>query len=270
MMRGIQVTLPPQAQARLDELNLIRDQALDALRSTQARINGLPLDTPAHITERLAKERDIQAAAHNVWHRVLSNVNQFLFTLRLGPDQAIQLVSIASSLNKGQSAKEAIVAVRAEIADNLVQQAKVRALPMKRSSKEEAVVSWLSRLAQSVRPMVGFDREGRPQVSFREDMINKTEALALVCWCLGPNGPIELLNAFGLDGEAEDDPNAVSPEERAHKLSELSAALLALEYKECVLVHNSDSSLPRPECDPRAFLMIRVVEREPEPQAAVA
>ena len=60
-MRGVPpVALPEHARAKLSELTLARDQALDAMRSAQARANNLPGDA-GHLRERLAQER---------WHKV--------------------------------------------------------------------------------------------------------------------------------------------------------------------------------------------------------
>jgi hypothetical protein len=53
MKRGIQVTVPQHAQDRLDELTVLRDAALDAAKSTQARINLLTEETAGQMGQRL-------------------------------------------------------------------------------------------------------------------------------------------------------------------------------------------------------------------------
>jgi hypothetical protein len=40
--RGVQVELPPEAQARLQQLGMEKDAAYDAGRATQQRLNLLP------------------------------------------------------------------------------------------------------------------------------------------------------------------------------------------------------------------------------------
>jgi hypothetical protein len=255
--------LPQQARNRLDELALRRDGELDLAHGCVRRSNMIPDGQQSEMRAKLESQRLEHARAHTDLHRLHSSICQWLVQLRFRSDQIVQSVSIASSLQKGQSAKEAINSVRREIAANLAEQAKVRSLPLKHASRQEAIVSHLAQLAQSVRPDVVFDVRGNAKLRFSEDMVvSKHEILgmlALVC-------PKEVLAMFEVGAETED-PNAISPDERASRLNTLAAALLLLEYKESVLVQNSDGILPRHDTDPRAFLMVRVAEKTPEAQA---
>jgi hypothetical protein len=215
----------------------------------------------------LERERDSQTLAHNTWHRLLSGVNQFLFQLRLAPNQEIRPVSIASSLKANENPAVAIARVREEIAANVAEQARVRALPMRQESRQDAIVSHLAALARESRPRVSFDQHGRPRINWASaDFISRDEILglmALIC-------PEAALALFDDVADAPADPSAVSPEERATKLNELAATLLLLERREAVLLANSEC-LPRPEMSAISYLQIRIAEREPEAQeAAVA
>jgi hypothetical protein len=53
-MRGVTVTLPEAAKAKLEQLGLDKDAAYDASRSVQQRINLLPADSAGQMHQRLA------------------------------------------------------------------------------------------------------------------------------------------------------------------------------------------------------------------------
>jgi hypothetical protein len=56
-MRGVTVPLPAAAAAKLAEIQLARDSALDGMRGAQGRLNSLPPDAD-RLRERLAAQRD--------------------------------------------------------------------------------------------------------------------------------------------------------------------------------------------------------------------
>ena len=64
-MRGVPVELPPAAAARLSELQLQRDAALDAANAAAARLNNLPRDASAGQRDALARQRDEQQKLGN-------------------------------------------------------------------------------------------------------------------------------------------------------------------------------------------------------------
>jgi hypothetical protein len=251
-MRGVTVDVPAQAKERLDLLTLLRDSALEASRSCQSRLNALP-DDGDKLAILTAKERDRQATAHNVLGRLLSACNQYLFQLRLPNGYYLEPVSTPVTLKKGETPAEAIDAIRSQIAAVQREMALVRSAPLKKQSRQDAIHSYLARLALAARPRINFDRDGNAQLRWREDFATMNDVvglLALIC-------PAELVNAFQLDAEP-DTADAISPGEREQKLSDLAAKLLEFERKEEVLLRACDGILPRPEMSPEAFLQIRI------------
>jgi hypothetical protein len=134
-MRGVTVELPEQAKARLDELSMLRDSALDASRSCQQRMNMLD-DDADKLAIKLATERDKHAQRHNILHRLLSAINQALFQMRLPPGYILEPAPpIAIELRKGETVFEAIDAIRSQIAGLQREMALVRAAPLRKQSK---------------------------------------------------------------------------------------------------------------------------------------
>jgi hypothetical protein len=165
----IQITLPAQAQQRLDELNIQRDSALDQVRALQARINMADGGSDSLIRDRLTAERDKQSLRHNHLQRLVSACNQFVMQLRLAPGTALEVhpplnLTIKTSLPQAvESTRRQIVEVQAEIA-------KVCAAPLKVSSKREAARAYLERLAHTYAPRIVFDGRGGAKAMWREDM----------------------------------------------------------------------------------------------------
>jgi hypothetical protein len=256
-MRGVQIELPASATARHTELSLARDAALDALRSAQQRLNDLPDDADRLLRERLSSQVVLQTQRNSVLHRLLSSINQALFQMRLRPGEVLVPITLPVTLPKGQTAAEAIDAVRAEIAAIKQQELAVRRAPLKKQSREQAVVGALARLADRVRPKVSFDPHGNARMQWAsEDFVTRDEVLGMIVWALGPLGPAQLVEAFELKQEAEP-PGAILPEERETKLSELAASLLAAERRESALLDKADV-LPRPDMSPEAYLQVEI------------
>jgi hypothetical protein len=261
-MRGVQVAVPQQAKDRLEELQLLRDSALEASHSAQRRINLID-GSGSQLALKLADERNRQANAHNVLHRLLSACNQYLFQLRLPPDCYLEPVTTPVTLKKGETAADAIEAIRSQITAVHREMAQVRAAPVSRQSQQDAIHAYLARLALSARPKVVFDQHGNAKFQFREDFCTMNDVvglLSLIC-------PAELVSAFQLDAEPDPE-NALSPADRDHKLSELAAKLLELEHREEVLLRACAGTLPRPEMNPLAYLQVAIVTTEA--QQAVA
>jgi hypothetical protein len=260
-MRGVAHELPAAAAAKLTELQLSRDAALDAQRSAAMRANNLPADA-GHLRAKLEAERDRHGSHHRTLSMLYSAVAQWHVQLRLAAGTILASAPpIDIKPEPGQTAAEAVAAIRAEIAAIKQQIAQVRAAPLRTESMMESVAIYLDGLMRQARPRIGFDASGRAKISFVEDMVvDKSSVLGLLAWVLGPE---ELASAFARDIEQEEEPaNAVTPVERATKLRELGEALLELERKEAALL--DDSIPPRPDMDPRAFLSV-VIASAPAP-----
>jgi hypothetical protein len=262
--RGIVVELPEQAKARLDELSMLRDSALDASRSCQQRMNMLD-DDADKLAIKLATERDKHAQRHNAAHRLLSACNQYLFQLRLPPGYVLEPApSIDIALKKSETVFEAIDAIRTQIAAVQHEMALVRSAPLRKQSMREALTRYLASHAMRVRPRVSFDAQGNAKVLWDENTVHsKDDMLGLLSWFMG--GPQELAIAFGIEQEPEP-PDALTPDEKAQQLSKLADDLLALERREAALLDGADV-LPRPEMSPLAYLQVRITM---EAQAKVA
>jgi hypothetical protein len=255
--RGPQVELPEPAQARRDELELLRNAAIDAGMAAQGRLNALDEDQGA-MRQKLAAEIDKHRRIQNDTHRLLSSINEWWMRLRLGPGQMLAMVEdYASRVElQDETVSIAIENVRREIAANRVRTVAAQRAPIKHGSQREAVIFHLAYLAQRVKPKLNVDRNGRAHVVWAEDLIaDKNDLLglfALIC-------PGETLAMFAID-EKPEAADALSPQERDAKLSELADQLLTLERRECALFAMADGVLPRPDCDPRAYLMVEIIE----------
>jgi hypothetical protein len=100
-IRGVQVQIPPQAQARLDALQVQRDLALASQQGLQSRL-GMIDDHAVDLRQRVLETRDHQAARFNVLSRLLSSCNQFLFTLRLPKGYCLEPCDVDKGLTQGE------------------------------------------------------------------------------------------------------------------------------------------------------------------------
>jgi hypothetical protein len=266
-MRGVPpVTLPESASEKLAALELARMQAEDGMRSSQARINTLPPSANG-LAHRLAAERDRHAERHRLFALLKSRVNQWHSELRLAPGATVEVAVIDSGLKLGESADEAIAALRTKIVGVQKEMAVVRSAPLTREAKEDAIVEYLAAQMGRMKPRVAFDAKGRATVQFSESMVvEKSDLIALLCWVLPKR---QILAAFSRDLDAEAErPGAVTPAEREAKLADLSATLLSLERRECALLNSSDNILPRGDTDPRAFLGVTITQAQASQSAA--
>jgi hypothetical protein len=262
-MRGVVVELPAAAKHRLDELVLMRDAALDASRSAASRANNLPADASA-LRERLRSERDKAAERHRQLAMLTSKINQWHVELRLPPGTSLELQPPLNIAPKaGETAAQAIVQVRDEIAELKGQIAAVRSAPLKTVSQMEAIAIYLDRLVSRAKPRVGFDVKGNARVLWTEDLVaSKDDLLGVLAFILGPE---QIAAAFArdlCDASEDEREDAVTPIEREEKIAELAAALLRLERKERALLDLDDGLLPRPDMDPRAYLGVRIAQAQ--------
>jgi hypothetical protein len=265
-MRGITVELPAAAAAKLTELTLARDAALDSMRGAQGRMDSLPADAANQMRERLTVERDRHGERHRQFSMLVSRLNQWCIELRLPPRTLLELASavLDIKLASGETVSGAVAAVRSEIAGVQRELASVRAAPLKKSSQQEAINAYLARLAQSARPRIGFDVRGNARVSWTEDMIvSKDDLLGLLAFILGPE---QISAAFARELEQEPErADALSPLERDKRIAELSASLLSLERREETLIERAASDgievLRRSDAAPLAVLGVEIVAK---------
>jgi hypothetical protein len=262
--RGVQVELPPEAQARLDQLGLQKDSSFDAGRSTQQRMNMLPQDA-GQIHQRLVTERDNHARQHNELMRLWSACNQYLVQLRLSHGQHLAPVPRAGIKPKpGETAAEAIDKLRVQIGVLTQQIMTARKAPLKRQSKHDALAKRLASLALRSRPRINFDQHGNATIAWAEDLATMDSVLGLMSLLF----PQEIVAALvDDDAQPEDPPNALTPADRDAAVSKLQADLLALERCEAELLDQAGTVLPRPTMDPRAYLGIEVIEAAAEAAA---
>jgi hypothetical protein len=267
-MRGITVPLPAAAAAKLAEIGLSRDAALDSMRGAQGRINSLPQSAEG-LAHRLAAERDKHAERHRVLSMLVSRLNQFHVELRLGPGFVVEPApAVDIKLKASETPSAAIAAVRKDIGRVLGEIATTRALPMKRASQLEAMRAYLAGLAARSWPKVVFDAKGNATVRWIEDMATMDGVLGLLVFALGSD---QVASAFALKLPAEAS-NAISPLERERKLAGLAAELLSLERKEESLIEKASADgtevLRRPDASPLAVLGIAIVAAKEAASAA--
>jgi hypothetical protein len=196
----------------LADLQASRDSALDSSRAAQQRLNQLD-DADPRLRDRVAAERDKHTLRHNQLHRLVSEINQYLFGLRLSPGFALAPAP-PLEINSRSTPTNAVAGMREDIANVKREMAAVRAAPLKRNSQREAVVTHLSNLARRVRPKINFDQRGVARIGWAEDMVvDKSEVLGMIAWAMGPEGLKRFLAAFELEQGPEPE-NAISQEER--------------------------------------------------------
>jgi hypothetical protein len=257
-MRTPPVALPDKAKAKLDELVVLKDLALDSSRSANQRLQALPADADPRLRGKLESERDKATERHRQLAMVVSRINQWWTELRLPPGSTLELQPPSrSELKPGETNAEAVAKVRIEIGGLKQEIAQVRRAPLKVASQQEALSAYLERLVQAARPKVGFDVKGNARVLWTEDLVvSKDDLLGLLTFILGPE---QIAAAFGTDIEQEDErEDAVTPLEREEKLGELAAQLLRLERHEVALMGDDESIVPRSDVNPLAYLGIRI------------
>jgi hypothetical protein len=257
--------LPDKAKAKLDELVLARDLALDASRTTNVRLQSLPADSDPRLRGKLESERDKAAERHRQLAMLTSRVHQWWHELRLGPAHRLECQPPYNhvQLQPGVTLAEAVGKVRDEIADVKRQIAEVRSAPLRLESKMEALSLYIDGLVRRAKPKVGFDVKGNARVLWTEDLVvSKDDLLGLLAFILGPEAVATAI-ANDIEQEGDEPANAVTPTQRAEKLAELAEALLKLERRECAWLSCDDTLLPRADTDPLAYLHVRIAQAAP-------
>jgi hypothetical protein len=269
MMRVPPVALPDKAKARLDELVLAKDLALDASRATNARLQSLPADADPRLRGKLESERDKATERHRQLAMLVSRVNQWWMELRLAPGSTLELQPPSrSELKPGETAYEATMAARNQIGALKQEIARVRAAPLKVASQQEAVAVYLASLVQAARPKIGFDVRGNARLLWVEDLIvSKDDLLGLLTFLLGPE---QIAAALAPEAPQEEREDAVTPVEREERLNELAAQLLRLERHEIALMAGDEGIVPRSDTNPLAYLGVRIAVAPPVAEQAVA
>jgi hypothetical protein len=266
MMRGPSVEVPAAARARLQELQLERDSAMDAHRSANLRLYALEPSADEHLRTRLSAERDRQAQRQNVLSRLLSHSNQFLMelkgvTLELAP--AVKL-----ELKNSETLDSALNTARAEVKSLHQKLQALRTAPLLLDDRKNLAMEYVATLIYQARPTVSFVRD-QIRVAWRDDIItSKTDVLALLAWL----APEQILAALEREIEQQPTPGgALSANDRKQKIAELEAALDRFERAETAIVEKANggglSVLPRPDISPAAFLGV-VIMKEVKSQAA--
>jgi hypothetical protein len=253
------VAVPDSAKARLERLDVEVGMALDQMRALQGRANAFESGSDMH--QRIISERDKFGLRHTTLHRLLSATNQFLFQLRLRPGEVLQPVAVAAELRKGETAAEAVGKLRIELLAISQQLAKVRAAPLPVADLVRAAEEYVARRAAGPRVRVVRDQL---QVSWQDDVVaDKQSLLSVLCW-LAPTSVLAALKREITGGEPPS--NAMPAAQREAKVAQLSAALLDLERKEVALL--DDTTLPRPDTNPLAYLQVAIVAKEAATAAA--
>jgi hypothetical protein len=261
MIRGVSVSLPAAAEAKLGELELTRDGAYDAARAAAGRLNNLPRDADQQMRDRLTSERDRHNHRHAQISQLVHRLNQWLMELR-----GVALVSTSPvdvALEPNETLSTAIVNVRAEIARLRQHLAAVRTAPLPIEDQEQLAEAYVVRALAAARPTVAVVGD-QMRVTFRDSVVAGTDdVLALLCWCC----PEQVWKA--LTRSIREQPvraDAMSAEERTRRVTELEAQLSALEHREEALVLRAAGDglevLRRPDASPAAVLGVVVVARQ--------
>ena len=231
-MRGVTIKLPEVACSKLEALEFACDAALEGARTAANKLAGLPRDADASLRERWNVERDKQSRRQSDLNRLLSAVRQWLFEQR----RPVAVVPpIDFELKPNEKLADVLAATRDEICAVRQRLAQVRSAPLRKSSQQDAVAAYLTRLGQGARPKIVFDVKGNASVRWADDVITgKDDILSLLAFALGPE---QLATAFTRLLEQEPErADALSPQEREKKLGELRDALMRCEQIEEQLI----------------------------------
>jgi hypothetical protein len=251
--RAIQAVLPPSATARHTELALARDNALDASRSAQQRLNSLPDDADQLLRDRLTAQVSLQTQRNSQLHRLLSSVNQFLFQLRLRPGEVLAPVTVPVTLAKGETAAQAVGKLRVEMLQLQQELAKVRTAPLPIADLIRAAEEYVARRGGVTGPRISVVRD-QLQLQWPDDVIgSKQDLIGVLAWL----APTSVVAALKREIEAQPaQASAMPAADRIKRVQELEAQLLAAERRESALL--DDTILPRPEMNPLAYLQVEI------------
>jgi hypothetical protein len=252
MIARTPVALPPEAQAKLAELQMQRMAAEDALRGIAGRLSSLPRDAD-QMRAALETERDRQSRRHNELHRLINAVQQWLTQLRPGtllePAPPVDV-----SLKTGEKLTEAIDRTRKEIAMLRQQIASTQRAPLPLADQKKLAQEYVARLWRQARPTVSIVGDTL-RVGWRGDCVMAEDTAALLAW-IAPHLISEAISSelAALPERAD----ALSVQERMRRLSELEAALLRAESQESALImlaaEDGTEISRRHDMDPRCVL----------------
>jgi hypothetical protein len=261
MIRGVSVSLPAAAEAKLQEFQLTRDAALDAARSAQARLNALPRDADQQMRDRLIHERDRHNHRHQQLGLLVNKVNQWVMENRmpLAPAPHINV-----ELQPNELLSTAIANVRNEIQVLHQHLAAVKVAPLPLEDQQQLAEAYVARLVATAGPQQINFHGDKLSLRWRDDIVaSKEDALALFAWGAPDQVYAALVRAIKAQPVRSD---AMSAEARTRRVAELEAELQALEYREEALVLRAAGDglevLRRPDAAPAAVLGVQVVARQ--------
>jgi hypothetical protein len=249
--------VPAAAAARLSELQMQRDAALDAGNACAQRLNNLPRDASASQRDRLASERDRHQARHRALAALLSRANQFLMecrgTLEMVPPPVIEHKS-------GTDLSAAIASARDAISSTKQRLQAVRTAPLAKEDAKRLAVEFVQRLQRTGKVGVAVMND-QIKLSFRGDMFAPEDTLAMIAQF----APDQVRNALvaALDAQPVGS-DAVSADQRKRLVAELQEQLDGLERQEAALLEHAHENgvdvLYRIDMSPAAFLGVTVTQ----------
>jgi hypothetical protein len=249
--------LPDAAAARLSELSLQRDAALDAANAAAARLNRLPPDADQRMRDALAGERDKHQARHRALAGLSSKANQWLMELRAVTLEPVPPISV--DLRPGETLNGAIEAMRGEVNQLHRQLDEVKRAPLPAAAQTDLVEAYVVQKMQAARPSVSVLND-KLRVNWRGDTISVEDVVALLCLV----APEHVCKA--LERALPEVSHALPKDERLKRVAHLEMQQLELERKEESLITQAAAEgtevLRRVDADPRAVLSVAVVAKE--------
>jgi hypothetical protein len=250
--------LPPSALAKLADLEIATDNALDAMQSASARFSKLSGDSDG-MREKLTAARDSAAARHNELSRLLHHVHQFLAELKLPPNATIEMVPAPDvALKANEKVTDALEAARSRIASLKQQLLASKQAPLPLGDRRDLIEAFVALEMRRAAPAVNFTGD-MLRLSWHDASVTSCDdALGMLCWF----DPGRVVDALSRDLGKSDPARALSAAARKARIVELEAQLLDAERNEESLIqHALDGGIivaRRVDADPRAVLGISV------------
>ena len=176
--RPAPVALPAGAAARLSELTLARDLALDSASAAVARLNRLPPDADQRMRDALAGERDKHQARHRVLAALSSKLNQWLMQLKLPAGATLEMApAITVEPRNGEKLPDCIARLRSEIASTQQSLQRVRSAGLPLDAQHSLIVEAVAEKARRGRPSVHITNDAA-SISWSEG----TSIVSLMAW----------------------------------------------------------------------------------------
>jgi hypothetical protein len=253
MMRGVTVTLPAAAEAKLAEIQAQRVLAEESMRASNTRAAAIAGDP--QLQARLLQERDKHSFKFNQLSQLFFKIQQWLTELRLPPGSTLEPAPLADIELNGEKLSTVLEATRSEIQALRQHLVAVKAAPLPLEDQQKLAEDYVVQMLSAARPTVAVVRD-QLRVTFRDSVIASTDdAIALLAWAAPDALYAALVRAMKAQPVRAD---AMSAEERIRRTDELSAQLLELEQREEALVLFAASDgieiMRRPDADPRCVL----------------